>query len=411
MKKTKHKSGTIVLKERLDFINVLGDSSHINHSSELGFQKLKDYFCNTHGFSYERANRDVNFHSPKGVRKIIVNFTRNRQNGSPIIKVKFPGSFLYGCQRSREAEIRNFITTVWEDLSIDSLPYTNEFDIAVDTLGATFKKHGIDLNSPKWKLINKRSRKFKYQVHPHHNNAEDHCEKTGQTVLGTRFKFRTYDRIMALEQRYKKDDYIHYRAYYYELYESFNRVMREEVKLKKELCDLFNILFWGGKKSLEKTLPHCLALFIRNHKFISTKTGEPNKRIENNFYIDEQMLLKEAQKDLGFEGTSLKTLKHNAPKYNKEILFKKLALAHLAERGSFLKSMEQLMDYAKENIEFYIDEHITNLTKSYQTNLLLAQSDKEKRDKIISDYHLEKFKLIQTKKIIQEEFRAKRSKS
>ena len=142
--------------------------------------------------------------------------------------------------------------------------------------------------------------------------AEDHCEKTGQTVLGTRFKFRTYDRIMALEQRYKKDDYIHYRAYYYELYESFNRVMREEVKLKKELCDLFNILFWGGKKSLEKTLPHCFALFIRNHKFISTKTGEPNKRIENNFYIDEQMLLKEAQKDLGFEGTSLKTLKHNA---------------------------------------------------------------------------------------------------
>lgn len=410
MKKMNQKKNHVLLKERIDFINVLGDTSHINHSTDYGFQKLKDYFCLKHGFNHDRGRRDVIFYSPKGARTIVVEFTRNRQNGSPIIKVKFPGSFLYGCQKKREGEIRNFISTVWSDLGIESLPYTNEFDVAVDTLGATFEEIGIDLNSPKWILKNKRSRKFKYKVHPHHNNLYDHCEKTGQTVIGTRFKFRWYDRQMALDQKYNGEDYKAYRDYYKELYESFNRVLREEVKLKKELCDLFNLLFWGSKKSFSQTLPHCLALFIKNHQFIKTSTGKSSKRLEHNFYITRQIPLKEAQAELSGENDEavLRTLKYNSPKYNKKILFKKLALAQICEKGNFLKDIDDLVLYARDNFEFFIDEHILNLSKSYQTNMLLAQGDEEKRTNLMARFHSEKIRLLRVKNEMIEQVKNKK---
>lgn len=411
MKKTTQKKTFAVLQERLDFINVLGDSSHINHSSEIGFQKLKDYFNVTHGFDYDRRKRDVLFFSPKGSRTIIVEFTRNRQNSSPIIKVKFTGSFLYGCQREREGEIRNFIERVWNDLGIESLPYSNEFDIAIDTLGASFEEIGIDLNSNKWKLINKKNARFKYSSQPFHNNPNDLSEKTGQVVEATRFKFRWYDRILAMEQKYKKEEYQEYCAYYYELYDSFNRVLREEVKLKKELCSLFNVLFWGSKKSFDITLPACLSLFIKSHQFINTKTGKPNKRMEENFYLKENTSLRKTQMNLGEEGSPLYTLKYNPPKYNKKILAQKLALAHLAEKGRVVKSMDELFVHVEENMDFILDEQIKNLTKNYQTNLLLSQGDMDKKAKIVAKYILEKNKLLEAKKELQEEFKAKRSKS
>lgn len=405
------KKDIVLLKERIDFINVLGDTSHINHSSEIGFHKLKDYFCGNHGFNHDRGKRDLTFYSPKGSRTIIVEFTRNRQNASPIIKIKFTGSFLYGCQREREIEIRNFVETVWQDLSIESLPYTNEFDIAIDTLGATFESHGIDLTSDQWKLINKRRKNLKIHIQGFHNNPKDLTEKTGQTVLGSRFKFRWYDRIMALEQKYKGEEYLEYRSFYYALYLSFSRVMREEIKLKKELCDLFNLLFWGSKKSFDQALPPCLALFVKNHKFINTTTGITNQRLEENFYANGEVPLGQVQKELGIEGSPLSKLRYSAPKYNKKLLIKNLAKAHLSEKRSVIKSMNELLFYVQQDLEFILDEQILDLTKNYQTSLLLAKDDEDKRSKIVEEYHKEKQKLIQIKKNFKEECLIKRALS
>ena len=76
----------------------------------------------------------------------------------------------------------------------------------------------------------------------HYNNEDDPIEETGISVNNSRFEFALYDRIIKLDKYARTPYQMWYVNYYRSLYEDAKRVLRIEIRLKKELwMRLFNL--------------------------------------------------------------------------------------------------------------------------------------------------------------------------
>jgi hypothetical protein len=323
---------TKLLEERLDYIKIMGDSSHISHGQELTYFKLKKYFFNTWKMELYQRGHTLKFRTHLCDRTIVVTFTKAKGaiKGNRI-EVEFPGSFLYGDLDEREYQIRAFISQVWEDLGIPQEPYVAVFDICIDRLGATFGSHGVRLNDNRYKITHRRSSKFKYNAQPFHMNSEDRQEQTGQMVYANKFDAKWYCRTFALKDRYNSYQYKNYADWYWRLYAEYERVLRFEIKFKKELCALFSILFFSHRMPIKKILPKCMTLFASNHKFVHAKSGRPIKRMEELFKEEKLLTLKEYQAMVPSFGDD--DLKYKAPKYDENRLINQISRHMLATGG------------------------------------------------------------------------------
>jgi len=383
---------TKLLKERLDYLNVIGDSSHINHKDEHTIVNLTQYFKNNFGFKILRNHKNLQFMSLEEARTIVVTFTRNKNSKGSIIKVEFPGGFLYGNTVVREQEIKTVIDKMWNDLSIETCPYSTAFDIAVDRMGATFGSHGICLTDTKYKLIHRKSKKFKYKVSTHHNNPDDLSEQTGQIISSNKFLMRSYDRIFALRQRYNTIAKTHYSAYFWKTYRGYERVLREEVKFKKELCGMFNILFWGHDMPLSKILPKCLSLFIKNHRFVYADTGEAVEEMDGLFYREDVKPLKRYIEDKGVEAPE--KLIYKEEKIHLQKVMDKLATYYFEKGELEHLGSEAFARQLGGHIQSNAEKLIQNLKDRLQTELALSPKSKHSKirikyiDKITSLYEM-----------------------
>ena len=388
--------GTVLTDLKLDFLNAIGNSSDIHHKSDIDFYKLKIYFKKELGMIVSKRGKDLEFKTHELFQKtVVVEFSKKKgkMKGNQI-EVKFPGSFFIGDQRERVNEAKRITFKIFEDLNIKEHPHTSMFDICIDRLGASFDSHGVRLNSKDYEIQHRKSKKFTYDPHPYYNDPKDHSRQTGQWIWANKFLWRTYERFLALRQKYNLPQYEEYRNYYNELYEGYEHVLREEIKFKKELCNLFNILFWGHNMYIDQILPKCLSLFSKNHKIIDTRTGKPVQRIEDIFNREEVKSLKHYAGMIGVD--SPKRFIYGQKKYNDKTIHSQMSKHYLQQEDVCEEDILKISLKIRKNLIRDINDLIEDIKDRMKTELIMTPP--KQRQKIKEQYQQEINRLENSKK-------------
>ncbi len=276
-----------ILEPRLDWLSVLGDIDHLDRDRSLPV--LVEYFKSL-GF-HQMAKRDrPTFRS--NIYGIEVSFGRKRKTGIIFIKIEFQGQFFADSTERSEEKINLFVDKLWKQFGVSTPPKVTRIDLATDIFDISHKKIFPDFAKERYQMITNSKNAPKIKHAKYHANSDCPSEETGISVYNSRFEFALYERIIKLDDYAKVPHKAWYVNYYRKEYEGALKVLRIETRLKKELCEYFNVAFFVDKKPLKETIKKSYAHFNHHHRFFDTKTNSFVEHIDRLYYREEYESIK-----------------------------------------------------------------------------------------------------------------------
>ena len=276
-----------VFDPRLDWMSVLGNISHIDRESELptlikffnsiGFHKMENrkrptFRCNIHG--------------------IEVSFGRKRKSGQNYVKIEFQGQFFAQSMEQAEPIIKSFVKLIWETFGVMTPPKVTRLDYATDIKNISHKELFPDFADERYYFVTNSKNKPKLTHAKHYDNEDDPTDETGVSVDNSRFEFAIYERLLKLNKYAKISHKDWYVDYYKKLYGDADRVLRIEVRVKKELCEYFNIAFFVDDMPLQEVVKKSMAHFNHHHRIYDSEKECFLEHIDKLFYREEYQSIK-----------------------------------------------------------------------------------------------------------------------
>lgn len=332
-----------ILEPRLDWISIVGDIPEIYYEEETQREVIKNKF---HDWGFDEITKRHSLTFRNDFWGVEISFYKRRNTGDKQLKIEVQGKGCCNSTNATEEKIRSITQKVWSFLGVPTPPRATRLDFAVDILEAKLTDIFPDIASKKYKLITNSKKKSDLTLSKYYKNPEDLSEETGFTLNNSRLDICVYDRIFALNDKYKlQQNGIHYVKYYEELYGASPRVLRIETRVKKRLCDYFNIAFFAGKMPLKEALPQSLAHFNSHHRFFNTETNQPLEHLDRLYFRSEFKTIKTLQSNLN-PNLKLKEIFFKHSEHNLEVRIIQLARAIIKNEktspGDFRLIMEGL---------------------------------------------------------------------
>jgi hypothetical protein len=276
----------------LDYLKVMGDLGSFNAKNEKHRQIVINYMENS-GLELSKHGDDWAFFESKemGIRAFFSNFPMNNKKIAhrPSLSIDFTGH--YFIRTNAYLSARKMIRFFSE--SFGTFFKINRVDVRQDIYGAVFPFDYFpdfrdDMKSYRWALRGK-------PVFNQYNNSFSK-EPSGFTISNSRYKIMSYNRNIALKQKFKKGDITQtYYDYYPKLYKG-RAVQRLEISLKMDACKLFTILFMQGDMPEKEVLELTMANFGRNHSLKNFEAGKAVHKMPDNEVFSELFFLKKKDK-------------------------------------------------------------------------------------------------------------------
>ena len=276
-----------IFKPRLDWLSVIGDIPHIDRDKDLN--AIIKFFSSIGFHKMEKRDRPT-FRS--NIYGIEVSFGRKRNTGNSFLKIEFQGQFFADSMENSEHKINMFVDLLWKTYGIITPPKVTRIDLSTDIKEVSHLDLFPDFSDGKYAIITNSKSQPKFNHSKHYNNEDDPTEETGISVNNSRFEFALYERIIKLDKYARTPHKMWYVNYYRSLYEDAKRVLRIEIRLKKELCKYFNIAFFSNKMPLQECVIKSLAHFNHHHRIYDTERECFLEHIDKLFYREEYQSIK-----------------------------------------------------------------------------------------------------------------------
>ena len=283
----------------LDYLKVIGDLRKFDATDGNHRNIIREYLVNA-GYEEKKSGDDWIYFENRdlGMRAFFSNFPMNNKKVSkrPSLSLEFTGHYFIRINAYLTARklIRFFsdnfgvffkVSRV--DIRQDIYNVKYPFDYFPD-----FQKEDNDL---RWALRGKPS------FNQYNNDFSD--KATGFTIKTSRYTMMSYNRNIALEDRYRKGEISTTYFKYYKNRYGKRDVQRLEISLKQDACDFFAVLFFKGEYKEEKVLKMAMANFGRNHTLKKITKGMPLHKMPVDdvfselFYLEEKDTVKLFKKE------------------------------------------------------------------------------------------------------------------
>lgn len=276
-----------IYEPRLDWISVVGDIPHIDREAE---EQMILLFMSSIGFHKMEKRDRLTYRS--NIFGIEIAFGRKRNTGVRFLKIEFQGQFFADSLENCDVKIKSFVALIWQTFGVQSPPKITRIDIATDILNISHKDLFPDFSDKKYQIITNSKQSPKFSHSKHYSDQNNPSEETGISVFNSRFEFALYERLLKLDQYSKIPHKRGYVDYYRGLYQGASKVLRIEIRLKKELCEYFNIAYFLELKPLPEIIKKTLAFFNHHHRIKDIEENEFLSSIDKLFFRDEYESIK-----------------------------------------------------------------------------------------------------------------------
>lgn len=271
----------------LDYLKFVGDLGRFNAANNKHRKTIINYMENC-GLELKKNGDDwVYFESKEmGVRAFFSNFPMNNKRIAkrPSLSIDFTGHYFIhpNAYLSARKMVRYFCKSFGTFFKI------NRVDIRQDIYNAKYPfDYFPDFRDPKnnllWALRGK-------PVFNQYNNSFSK-EPTGFTIATSRYKMMSYNRNIALRDKYGRGEITKtYHDYYQNLYKG-NDIQRFEVSIKQDSCKIFTLLFFKGQIPEDEVLQMTMANFGRNHGLKEYTPGKAIHKMPTNKVFSELFYL------------------------------------------------------------------------------------------------------------------------
>jgi len=245
----------------LDYLKAIGDLRKFDATNAKDREKVKAFLENT-GYKEEKSGNDWVYYENKdmGMKAFFSNFPMNNRKISkrPSLSLEFTGHFFirHNSYETARDLIRFFADNFGVFFKISRV------DIRQDIFHA---KYPFDY-FPNF-LIKENKLTWALRGQPTFNQYNNDFSNlaTGFTIKTSRYTIMSYNRNMALEDRYRKGELTKTYYNFYKNQYGNKDVQRLEISLKQDACDFFAILFFNGEYTQQNILKMTMANFGRNH--------------------------------------------------------------------------------------------------------------------------------------------------
>lgn len=264
----------------LDYLKVNGELLNFDVKKTKHRDCVKNYMLDA-GLKESKFGDDWVLYENKevGLKAFLSNFPMNNKKASrrPTLSVDFSGHYFIRPNSDLAARklLRFFIDKFGVFFKISRV------DIRQDVYNARFPfDYFPDFTDRKNNLV--WALRGKPEFNQYHNGSPT-GKATGFCLRTSRYAIKSYNRNLALKQKYRRGELTKsYYDYYNRLYKGRD-VQRLEVSLKQDACKIFSLLFFGAEYEKEKILSYTMANFARNH---ALKKFEHGKKI-NHMEVDQ----------------------------------------------------------------------------------------------------------------------------
>lgn len=343
-----------IFEPRLDWLSVLGDTPHIDREDDL--EALVKFFDSI-GFHKMKKRDRPTFRS--NIYGIEVSFGRKRKTGNNFIKIEFQGQFFADSMERSELKIKNFIDLIWKNFGVLTAPKVTRIDLSTDIKNISHKDLFPDFANERYCFVTNSKNKPKIKHSKHYDNDDKPSEETGISVSNSRFEFAIYERLLKLDKYAKVEHKAWYVDYYRKLYDEAHRVLRIEVRVKKELCEFFNIAFFVDKMPLALVVKKSLAHFNHHHRIYDSEKECFLEHIDKLFYREEYQSIKSLKLQNNIED-NLERLHFSNPSSNLSPALTHIARVLIANGETGINSLANLMM----DVQFKINKEVDNVRKN-----------------------------------------------
>ena len=271
----------------LDYLKVSGKLYKFDAQNTKHRNIVKNYLENT-GFEQTKSGADWVYFENKdlGMRAFFSNYPMNNRSigKKPSLNLEFSGH--YFIRDNSYLSVRKIVRFFTDSFGV--FFKINRVDIRQDIYNAKYPfDYFPNFQDKSKKLI------WALKGRPSFNqyNNDFSSQATGFTIKTSRYMMMSYNRNIALEDRYRNGGITKsYYDYYKKIYGNRD-VQRLEISLKQDACNFFALLFFQGEHNKDDILKMTMANFGRNHalKEIEAKPlckMEVNNAFSELFYLE-----------------------------------------------------------------------------------------------------------------------------
>jgi hypothetical protein len=199
------------------------------------------------------------------------------------------------------------------------------------------------------------------QFNQYNNNFSN--QPTGFTIKNSRYTMMSYNRNIALKDRFKKGEISKEYYYYYKRQYQNQDVQRLEISIKQDACDFFSLLYFQDEYSEKDILELTMANFGRTHQLKDHTPGTSVAKMPANdifselFYLERKSDVK-MFRNMVCAKTGLKMSELTFSEKGRSIgeIIKMLAKKICENAGTSEKEREVLLADAIESLEIRVEE-------------------------------------------------------
>ncbi|MBT4937377.1 hypothetical protein HON22_05665 [Candidatus Peregrinibacteria bacterium] len=255
----------------LDYVKVVGDLRGFDASRREDRKSIRE-FLKTVGLKEIKSGDDWVYYENKdaGLRVYFSNYPSGGQKLYKRPTLSFDCSGHFFIRQNSYIALRTLL-----------LFFTDHFGVYFKTTRVDIRQDIYDAKYPFDYFPNFLEEKSKLEwslrgrpsFNRYNNSFKD--QETGFSIKTSRYQIMSYNRHIAIQDRYSKGEITYeYYTYYKKLYKKRD-VQRLEISLKQDACNFFSLLFYKGEHSKEEVLEMTMSNFGRNHQL---KTVTPGSR-------------------------------------------------------------------------------------------------------------------------------------
>lgn len=372
-----------IFDPRMDWLSVIGDIPHINRETNEELTAITEIMKKIGFEPMAKRDRPV-FRS--NIYGIEISFGKKRKTGSPFVKIEFQGQFFADTMENCDHKIKTFVQFIWQAFGVQTAPKISRIDIATDILNVGHKDLFPDFADKRYSIVTNTKQPM-YNHSKHYLKEDDPHEETGISVNNSRFEFALYERLLKLDHYELTPHKRWYVDYYRKLYGDAGKVLRIEVRLKKELCEYFNIAYFVDDQPMIDLLKKSLAHFNHHHRIKDNLKDEFLKSFDKLFFREEYESIKTLKLSHNIE-TDLARLHFSNPYTSVSGALTFIARHLIANRTTTNQDIVELFKIVKKKIVTEADSVENDLINQRKTHNIF-KFDQEKSEiysQLFSDF-------------------------
>ncbi|MFG1523867.1 hypothetical protein ABMA67_02540 [Halobacteriovorax sp. RZ-3] len=367
-----------IFEYRTDWLSVTGNVPHIDYDRD---KDIIFKIASKHGFSKMKDKKAFRAHN-LGVEFRI---NKKRGTGESFLKIELQGRFFACNPSTHKDKILNIINLFWNEFKVTTPPKVSRLDVAIDIANASHTDIFPSFDDNNYIIFNNndtKNNKIKHSKHYH--DVDDPTRETAVTIQNSRYLLTCYDRIELLkfhENDESRNDYI---EYYKKLYEGHDKVFRIELRLKKELCEYFNISFFADNRPLNESLKKSLAHFSHNRRIWDKNNFCYLNHIDELFHRSEYQSIKELISEVNSDINIEKLLFPSSESINSSI--NHIAKVICKQQPNIKQALLELNRQLANAIEYQSGKILENLNQEEKTLKLFGYT-KEHQQRLQEEFN------------------------